>query len=93
MINRTFKINDTQEGFHKDIVNVKNTLRKNEYPENLIDKHINNYLEKHFQNQNEKTVSENTRYFKLPYFGNISEQTDAKIKQIIEKYCNKYLCF
>ena len=87
MIDRTFKINNAREGFDKDIKDAKRILQKNGYPENIIDKNIKNYLDDKNNPPKEKPKTDNCKYFKLPYIGEISEHADKKIKQLMSQYC------
>ena len=44
LIDRTFKINISWTSFHTDIVKVKTTLKRNEFPDSLLDTHVKTYL-------------------------------------------------
>ena len=45
LIHRTFKINNTWMGFHTDLQKLSVILRRNLFPENLINKYISKYIQ------------------------------------------------
>ena len=51
LIDRTFRLNSTWDGFHLDFEKLKVILQKNEYPPKLIDKSVNRYLNKKIMNK------------------------------------------
>ena len=46
LIDRTFKINNTWLGFHNDIHNLFTILRKNLYPDHVLDGLLHRYVTK-----------------------------------------------
>ena len=44
LVDRTYKINNTWQGFHKDIENLIITLKRNMFPSKIIDRVIKQYL-------------------------------------------------
>ena len=67
LIDRSFKICNNWNSFHKDIENIKSNLIKNTYPPFLIDKVIQNYLHHKFSNnQNQLQDTSDLYYFNLP---------------------------
>ena len=70
LIDRTFRLNNTWDGFHLDLEKLKVILQKNEYPPKSIDKSVNRYLNKMIMNKPSETepskTKENMWYFKLP---------------------------
>ena len=88
MIDRIFKINNTWPGFHFDLENVKTVLQRNLYPIQLIDKIARSYLNNKISSGNKVNQPEsNTRYYKLPFIGRFSGQTQEKLNALIKKYC------
>ena len=74
--------------FHLDLNQIKKILKKNFYPEHLIDKTIKRYLnEKFSSNSQEKSSSDTSRYFKLPFIGRYSDVTKNKIQSLTKKLC------
>ena len=45
-IDRAYKINNTTQGFHNDIKNLSEILKRNMFPKWLIDKSVKGYLSK-----------------------------------------------
>ena len=70
LIDQTFHLNNTWDGFHLDLEKLKVILQKNEYPPKSIDKSVNRYLNKMIMNKPSETepskTKENMWYFKLP---------------------------
>ena len=70
---RSFKICNNWNFFHKDIENTKSNLIKNAYPPFLINKVIKKDLDYTFSsNQNQLKDKSDVHYFKLPYLNNLS---------------------
>jgi hypothetical protein len=92
LIDRTFKLNSTDNGLHKDLKQLTNTLERNSFPSHIIDKVSQQYLNKSKSNNSlsnsDSTVETNTRYFKLPYIGNYSKATELKIKSLLKRFCS-----
>ena len=93
LIDRTFKINSSWSSFHNDIIKVKTTLQKNEFPPSLIDKCIKSHVNKYFKHDDSSPSETNEvekaspRYYKLPYIGMFSSTTEKKLFTIIKRYC------
>ena len=81
LVNRAYKINNTWLGFHEDINNLTDILKKNLFPAHLIEKIINRYItgtqNNHHPRDSLPTTSP-TFYFKLPYIGHFSAITKKK---------------
>ena len=87
LIDRSFKICNNWNSFHKDIESIKSNLIKNAYPAFLIDKVIKKYLDHKFSNdQNQLKDTSNIYYFKLPYISNLSHH----IKNRLSKLCKEF---
>ena len=94
LIDRAFKINNTDKGFQWDLKDLTQTLKRNSLPAHVIDKANKQYLSKTnnavnsnvSSSQNNDTSTE-VRYFKLPYIGNFSKITQTKIKKLCKLYC------
>ena len=90
LIYRVYKINNTWLGFHKDVQEVYQILRRNCYPQHILEKITNNYLNKKLcQAEIAKTQDQkNKSYFKLPYIGDYSKKCKLKIEKICQTFCN-----
>ena len=60
LIDRTFHLNNTWDGFHSDLEKLKVILQKNEYPLKLIDKSVNKYLINKIMNKPSETEPSKT---------------------------------
>lgn len=88
LVDRAFKINNTWLGFHIDLTEIKNILKKNAYSDFIVNKIIYTYLNHKVKDVSmERKESLEVRYFKLPYIGNYSYLTKSKINKIIKRYC------
>ena len=81
LIDRAYKINNTNFGFTNAVSEIKATLRRNLFPSYLIDKVKIIYSEKVKKNDNQplSQTEPNLRYFKLPYLDNYSETLKTKL--------------
>ena len=57
LIDRIFKINNTWLGFHKDIQKLFVILRKNLYPEHVLNSIIHRYISKAVKGDNARPVA------------------------------------
>jgi len=72
LADRTYKINNTWVGFHKDIKYLTQILKKNLFPTHLIERVINQYVTRvESEACSACCVPDkiSTFYFKLPYIG------------------------
>ena len=72
LVDRTYKINSTWAGFHKDIKYLTQILKKNLFPTHLIERVINQYVtrvESEVCSVGCVPDKVSTFYFKLPYIG------------------------
>ena len=86
LINRTFHICNNWKVFHQNIIELKHILGRNMFPPKLIDNTIKNYLDK----TKESKIEQNTKltkqsYFKLPYIGDYSMETNKNISELCQK--------
>ena len=94
LVDRTHKINNTDNGFKSDLKNLTNILKRNSFPAFVIDDVITRYLDKdkHDKHSSGSTLNESTgdvRYFKLPFIGQFSKVTQSKINNLCRKrFCN-----
>ena len=71
-----------------DLEEVKRILKKNSYPDFLIEKTIKNFLDVKFSNEkHQKVRKENIYYFKLPFLGKQSDNLKKKISNIAKHFC------
>ena len=79
LIDRAYKINNTNFGFTNAVSEINATLDRNLFPSYLIDKVRSIYSEKVNKNDNQPLpqTEPNLRYFKLPYLGKYSETLRA----------------
>ena len=91
LVDRTFKINNTSSGFHSDLNNLINTLKRNSFPAFVIDNVVKRYQDKVKNNQHSSDSSTvnagNVRYFKLPFIGQFSTVTQSKINILCKRFC------
>ena len=87
LIDRIYKINNSQSGVQQDLQDMSIALQKNSYPKLLIDDVIKKYLEPTVT-VNQQT-DEQVSYFRLPYLGKISLQINEKVTALCEKLCKK----
>ena len=52
LVDRTFKITNTWEAFHKNIVKLTETLGKNMFPTSLVNSCIKQHLQKQYESKN-----------------------------------------
>ena len=91
LIDSTFKINNTNAGFNRDLNKLSEIFKLNCFSSHFINKIIKQYLKTPRQNPN-KNVSNNIEhtnihYLKLPYIGNYSRLTQIKIRQLCKCFC------
>ena len=75
LVDRAYKINNTWLGFHEDINNLTDILKKNLFPAHLIEKIINRYITGTQSNHHPRgslPTTSPTFYFKLPYIRHFS---------------------
>ena len=90
LIDRSFKICNNWNPFHKDIESIKSNLIKNAYPPFLIDKVIKKYLDHKFSsNQNQLKDISNVYYFKLLCIGNLSHHIKNKFSKLCKEFCKE----
>ena len=91
LIDRAYKINNTWSGFDFDLKNVFYVLKKNCYPEYLLNKITRNYLNRQInpQGATNKLIPDKQRFFKLPYIGKYSLYATEKLRKIYQRYCKE----
>ena len=93
LIDRIFKINNTWLGFHKDIQKLFVILRKNLYPEHVLNSIIHRYISKAVKGDNARPVAgvepqESPKfYFKIPYIGRFSGIAQHKVRTLVNRFC------
>ena len=88
LIHRVFNICNTWKLFSKNITELEETLKRNSFPPKIISREINKYLNKTF-NKDNTPKHENVIYYKLPYLGKISKDTQIKLRELCEIFCKK----
>ena len=92
LIERAYKINNAWPGFHDDVSKTKDVLKRNSYPQFILDKITKAYIDKiHYNNNKVSSEVNKLRYFKLPYIGQYSEQVQKKITKLCKQYCKKVM--
>ena len=87
LIDRSFKICNSWNSFHKDIENIKSNLNKNTYPPFLLDKVIKKYLNYKFScSQIQLKDKSDVQYFKLPHIGNLSHYTKTNFRNTAKSF-------
>ena len=93
MIDWTFRLNNTWDGFHLYLEKLKVILQKSKYPPKLIDKSVNRYLNKKIVNKPSEIepskTKENIWYFKLPFKGKFSKFTENKLQNLSKQFCKE----
>ena len=80
--------NNTSSGFHNDLIKLSDTLKRNSFPSQIIDKTFKRYLNKPSDQKCRNVNDENnTRYFKLPFIGRYSRITELKLRQLLKRFC------
>ena len=88
LINRTYRICSNWNNFSIDVNKLKHVLQRNGFPLKFIERIIRNYLDKtHEVNNNTDTVIKTTHYYKLPYIGDVSDNSRAKIRSLCKLFC------
>ena len=86
-------MNNTWDGFHLDLEELKVILQKNEYPPKLIDKSVYRYLSKKIINKSSETdpikTNENIRYFKLSFIVKFSKFNENKLQKLTKQFCKE----
>ena len=83
LIDRSFKICNNWNSFHKDIESIKSNLINNAF---LIDKVIKKYLDHKFSsNQNQLKDTSDIYYIKLPYIDTLSHHIKNFAKNFVKK--------
>ena len=81
----------TWAGFHKDIKDLTQILKKNLFPTHLIERAINQYVtgvEREICSVGCVPDKVSAFYFKLPYIGHYSGVTQKLIRNLKKPYCN-----
>ena len=91
LLNRAYKLNNTLQGFNEDVKKLSYTLRKNQFPDGLIQKVVKGYLDNINRSTALSAVSTSpidlcTLYFKLPYLS-WSNFTKRKLQTLVKRYC------
>ena len=103
LTDRACKINSTVQALQHDLKRISDTLQKNMFPRNIINRVMSTTEEKHAQAPNNATETDtdtlttdnntrltrrlDTRYFKLPYIGSYSRMVTGKISNLIHDFC------
>ena len=89
-IDRSFKICNNWNSFHKYIEYIKSNLIKNSYPLFLIDKVIKKYLDYKFSsNQNQLNDKSEVHYFKLLYIDKLSHHIKNELLKLCKEFCRE----
>ena len=93
LIDRAFKVNSTWLHFHLNLVKIKSNLQKNSFPLHIIDRYIKSYLHKVYSDSetanNEGSVENDSRYYKLPYIGRYSDVAKLRLDKVVNKLCKE----
>ena len=89
LLYRTFKINNTWQGFNDDLQLIHNFLQKNSYPQRLLEKITNLFITQHYchKAENKNCKNENIKYSKLPYIGKTSYIVKEKVRHLSTTFC------
>ena len=89
LVHRIFNICSNWKIFQIDIDKMKNTLQRNKFPPSFIDNVVKKYLDQIYQKEEKQTQKRKANYFKLPYIGEISNNTQKKIRDLCKRYCKE----
>ena len=66
-------------------------LRRNSYPEHIVNKVAKNYLNEKFNKGHEENKPDKAKlcYFTLPYIGKLSSAFKTQFKKVCQKYCKE----
>ena len=84
LIDRSLKICNNWNSFHKDIANIKSNLIRNASPLFLINKVIKKYLNHKFSSN-----TSDIYYFKLPYIGKLLHHIKNKLLKLCKEFCKE----
>ena len=93
LIDRTFKINNTWMGFHSDIQNLFTILRKNLYPDHVLNRLLHRYVTKAVVGNDTRPSTGDVKqelpkhYFKIPYIGHFSGVAQQRVRKLINRFC------
>ena len=90
LVDRTYKINNTWEGFNEDIKKLLQLiLRKNLFPSHIVERVSRQYITKTRTLSNIPTSppSNSTNFFKLPYVGPFSIVAQKRLRKLLNRYC------
>ena len=90
LADRTYKTNNTWEGFNEDIRKLLLILRKNLFPSHIVERVIRLYITKTqtLLNIPASPPSNSTQLFKLPYVGPFSIVAQNRVRKLRKGYCN-----
>ena len=91
LIDRAYNVNSTLLGFNKEIKKLSYVLKKNQFPEDLINTVLNKYLDKISKSTALSVDSKPpeglyTLYFELPYLV-LYAFTKRKLYNLVKRYC------
>ena len=90
LADRTYKINNTWEGFNEDIKKLLSILRKNLFPSHIVERVIRQYITKTqtLSNIRASPPSNSTHFFKSSYVGPFSIVAQNRSRKLLKSYCN-----
>ena len=91
LLDRAYKINNTFLGFNEEFKKLSYMLKKNQFPEGLINSVVNKYLDKvhastPFPVDSKPPDGLCVLYFKIPYLV-LSNFAQRKIRSMVKRYC------
>ena len=90
LVHRIFSICNTWVNFDKNIEELEIILGRNAFPPKVVGKEIRKYLDQKYNPSNQiENINDETKlnYYKLPYIGKFSKQTQKRISEICNRYC------
>ena len=90
LADRTYKTNNTWEGFNEDIRKLLLILRKNLFPSHIVERVIRQYITKTqtLSNIRASPPSNSTHFFKSSYVGPSSIVAQNRSRKLLKSYCN-----
>ena len=87
LVDRAFKINNSEELLDRDLGKISETLQKNMFPRRVVENIINKKKLDNFQVQTDESGKQQIRYFKFPFIGVFSKLAKNKIHSLIKSFC------
>ena len=89
LVHRVYKICNTTNQLHADLLELKHILARNMFPSYIIEKEIKSYLNDKMAGDEIEVEKPKVNFYKLPYIRDVSEKANKQIRNICEKFCKE----